>query len=207
MCLQISCSVLTLLTLYEDRKHLFNRTQSTLRHISIFNDIASDMRSFEYNMTGTQCKELMGRLLMRYRAENDNNLRTGSGRQEWPFFQRMVDIFGKTSCIIAPVCVSTGLQHSRKILGEDRATEARQTRTRPRSTLLVAKNPPAPSAKPSNRQEPFKTWYRKWQEKQEEEKTSLKEELVLTREAYERNSKARLEIMQEILAKWAPNGK
>lgn len=194
-------TVLLLLNLYEEKKAEFDKSKSFLKHSSLFNEIASDMVAFEVRMTGRQCQSLLDRLVMRNRKESDQMQRTGSGRMEWEFFKRMLEVFGETSTIKAPVCVSAGRRLLYTIRGEAKEPEVRNSRTRPKSSLLTQDKPKnSPKNPPSSRQPTFKNWYRTYQDKQEEQRSDLAKELALTRQAYERNSAERTALFRQALA-------
>ncbi|KAE8739947.1 hypothetical protein FOCC_FOCC014558 [Frankliniella occidentalis] len=120
-----------LLSLYKARQHLFNGTNSCVRHSTLFREIASAMDSFKIHVSGKQCSDKFSELKQRYHQEYDDSHRSGASPSTWEYYQDMNALFGETAGIKPPFTVSLGTSTSYQVKGKECQFENANSRTRP----------------------------------------------------------------------------
>lgn len=88
-------AVLLFLELYRTKEPEF----SMKRHTKIWEEIASDMRKANYNVSATQCQNKMSGLKRTYKHISDSNKKSGNHTSSWAFYSVMESLFSEKAWV------------------------------------------------------------------------------------------------------------
>ena len=80
------------------------------RNKAVYEKLARAMDASGYSRTAVQCREKIKKLKRDYRNRKDHNGKTGRGRKNWAFFEKMDEILGDRPATTPPVVVDTSAE-------------------------------------------------------------------------------------------------
>ncbi|KAK3928637.1 Telomerase component p95 [Frankliniella fusca] len=121
-----------LICLYADRKPKFDSCKCPIRHATLYNEIAMDMKMHDVQVSAKDCRAHMDSLLDQFRRAYDAANKTGGCAPEFPFYDEFLDMFKNSPILEAPVAISIGkgMTFSRNGVKETEPVQ-RTSRTRP----------------------------------------------------------------------------
>lgn len=174
---------------------MFDSTTSGIRHSLLFQEIAIVMQNFDIAVSAKQCTDHMSKLKSDFKKEFDRMTSKGTGQapSEWPYYDRMLEIFYGTPTLKAPYAVSVGRELKYTVSGEVASEVARKSRTR----APVANKDSEANTKPKK-----KAVYKQENHVPQQLRPptgSLENEVRLMRESFEVRSDKRLEALLQLV--------
>lgn len=170
------CCVALARSVYKERKHLFERSKTAIRHQILYSEIAEVMAQFEIEVTARQCKAKVSYLMMKFGEEYYKNVSLLDGHP------------AIGNCFFCVDWYRTGKEN------KETSTAPRATRTRPTSLNTQKAKEEAKHKKPAV----FKNWAKEAQEEQQRQRAEMLE-VKRSREGCEERADRRLALMERFL--------
>ncbi|KAJ1528186.1 hypothetical protein ONE63_008098 [Megalurothrips usitatus] len=191
-------TVTMLINLYKERYSVFKGSKSTIRHTTLYAEIAGTLNQYDVQVSGKQCQSKIKDLESIFRKEYDASRRTGAAPSEWEFFGPMKNIYEGNASLEATYAYSVGGNKPMYTCkGKEVEEEERGARRRP--SLKQAPEPIPDKGQAAKKRPIYTSQNTLLQERQVAAREDLTRELRLMRTNMELSSARRLNLMESLV--------